>query len=346
MADGGAAQPARPPPPRPARVDAAPNGPSAARAPRGRHHPPRARRRWEQPGPAAHALWGEHPRAGHLKGQWPPYSVYACGLPPGVSQGGRHPLPVLPSACRGAARSRLGPHASAGPRVAWGGRRVGPGPCWGQASGRALDSLDCGRRGKLKHAGGCAVPAAFLLRAGGEGEERSSRGTPRRWSPAAGAATPGLSFRRWRLCCRRAGAGSAWVAPPPSSSAPCKGGRSSATRCGRWRGNEAGAARLPSAPCGPFPPPPSGPPPLEARPPALAVSPVTRKPQAAARRPSPQALGAPGAAAPRRVCFLRFGGGLLPSPASHNVTSVTGRLGRRRPGAGPGCSELGLGRLT
>lgn len=160
--------------------------------------------------------------------------------------------------------------------------------------------MDCGRRGQINLAGGRLRRLGRVPTAGaGGGEERRGRGAPRRWSPAAGAAAPGPPLRRWRLCCRRAGAGSAWVAPPPSSSAPCKGGRSSATRCGRWRGNEAGAARLPFRALRAFP----GPPPLEAWPPAPAGLRRAPSPQKAAGSPSPQVLGAPGAAAPRRVSF-------------------------------------------
>lgn len=206
--------------------------------------------------------------------------------------------------------------------------------------------MDCGRRGQINTRAGGRLrrPGRVPAAGGGEGEERSSRGAPRRWSPAPGAATPGPALRRWRRCCRRAGAGSAWVAPPPSSSAPCKGGRSSATRCGPWRGNEAGAARLPLRALRAFPPAPR---PLQTRPPGLAGPRRALSPQKAAGSrppPSPTALGAPRRGRPSEGLVPRCGGISFP-PRPVNVRSVTGRPGARRPGADRGRCRLRLGRL-
>lgn len=132
--------------------------------------PTEARRRWEQSGRACAA--GNYPLAAHLKGQRP-----LC-LPGAVClfQCARcRRVPFLLSSHRahgahcGAAWAR-----EASRSVGWARSRA-----WSplEAGGRALDSLDCGRRGQINDAGGCAVPAELSL-PGGRAEGRGAAMEP------------------------------------------------------------------------------------------------------------------------------------------------------------------------
>lgn len=82
-------------------------------------------------------------------------------------------FPAFPAASpRCALWGCLGPRSLAG----WARSRVRS-PL--EAGGRALGSLDCGRRGQINDAGGRAVPAELSLLGGGW------RGEERRWNTAA-----------------------------------------------------------------------------------------------------------------------------------------------------------------